>query len=173
MHHNAVLGRRDRQTGSQAGEDGRKWQSGSRELEWTSVGCAKPRPDTSEARGHALPGACSAVYCVALAGEHWGDSQQPPALSLSGGRERGWIAGDWRVVAGTQGCRQCREREAPVGLDEATGGGSTVLGPTYLRGCLFWSGWLMGIQEQERVPWIVVNNRSTSSAETWSRADVN
>lgn len=155
MDHNAVLGTA-RQADSQAGEE--KVGVGSRELERTSVGCAKPRPDSSEARGHALPGACSAVWHSQAGEGALRDSQQPPASSLSGGREPGTRMDRWRLAGG---CRHSRlstvprargwdwtKRRAATGRD-----GSTVLGPTYLGVCLFWE-WMADSQDKNRLPWI-------------------
>lgn len=165
-------GRRDRQT---ARQERRKWESG--------VGSWRGRRSDARSQGQTRqlrgPGPCATrrVQCsVALAGrEALGDSQQPPASSLSGGREPGTRMDRWRLA---DGCRHSRlstldgsrEREAGTGRsDGRPRDGSTVLGPTYLRGCLFGSGWLI-VRTRRGCPgllWAV----GLPPAPAWSRVE--
>lgn len=157
----------DGETGRQPG---RRGESGSRE---SGVGEdvgrmreAKARPDSSEARGHALPGACSAVWHW-QAGKHWeiASSRLRRACQVGGSRERGWIAGDWRMVAGTQGCRHWtvpRARGWDWTKRRAATGWFDSLGTYVPERVPFWE-WLADSQDKKRVPWIALGSRSTTS----------
>lgn len=123
-------GRRDRQT---ARQERRKWESG--------VGSWRGRRSDARSQGQTRqlrgPGPCATrrVQCsVALAGRWTGAGNEDGSLAIGG-----WLQALKAVDTG-----QCREREAGTGRsDGRPRDGSTVLGPTYLRGCLFASGWLI------------------------------